>query len=458
MGVDCLGEIKHIVILMMENHSYDNYFGTLERGDGFPMEQGDPIDPYGNRRLHGEPVALHHLESTIQRTKIPSQSWSASHIQWNGGALDGFARSVEVAEPTRASEADYSMGYWSNVDLPFYHSLANTFPLATRWFSSCLGPTFPNRRFLIAGTAHGLIDDRLSSCYDEPPAGTIFDLLTAHGISWANYHNKPRWKTLAKALFGRTGHSMGRRALPYLSSLLPMFKNFATSDFQFCADLFPREILRTFNHAPPLADFFKAAAQGTLPAVSFVDPDYGSFSEENPQDIRLGEGFASEVINSVMRGPGWPGTLLIWLYDEHGGYYDHVAPPVAVAPDDVLGSSLPERFPFLRRLPFLRRYVAQYDMSDSGPRTYDHYGFRVPAVIVSPYAKRDFVMDTVFDHTSILKLIERKWNLPSLTLRDHAAVAPLEALDFNSPPAFLDPPTLSDPATPFHLASLDKSL
>ena len=457
-GVNCISEREHVVILMMENHSFDNYLGTLGRGDGFAKDAGRPVDLHDNRRQNGEPVPLHHLESTVQKVGIPSQSWNASHIQWNEGALDGFPRSVEVTKPESASESDYTLGYWTEGELPFYHSLANTFPLATRWFSSCLGPTFPNRRFLIAGTAHGLIDDRMSSCYDEPPAGTIFDLLTAHGISWANYHNKPRWKTLAKSLLGRTGHRMGRRALPFLAGVLPIFKSFATGDFQFSADLFPRDVLRTYNHAPPLEAFFQAAANGTLPSISFVDPDYGTFSEENPQDIQLGEGFAAMVINSVMRGPGWSKTLLIWLYDEHGGYYDHVAPPAAIAPDDVLGTSLPERFPWLRRIRFLRRDLAQYDLEDAGPRTYDRYGFRVPAVLVSPYAKRDFVTDTIFDHTSVLKLIERKWNLPSLTLRDQAAVAPLDALDFSSPPFFLDPPDLANPAKPFRLVSLDKLL
>ncbi len=459
-GVDCLSEIEHIVILMMENHSFDNYLGTLERGDGFAMQDGKPVDLHDNRRRNGQQVALRHLDSTVQRVEIPSQSWNASHIQWNGGALDGFPRSVEVVQPQRESEADYTMGYWTEVDLPFYHSLANTFPLATRWFSSCLGPTFPNRRFLIAGTAHGLIDDRMSSCYDVPPAGTIFDLLTAHGISWANYHNKPRGKTLAKSLFGQTGHSVGRRALPFLSSVLPIFQKFATGEFQFCADLFPRQLLGTYNHAPPLSKFFQAAATGSLPAVSLVDPDYGSFSEENPQDVQVGEGFAAEVIKSVMHGPGWSKTLLIWLYDEHGGYYDHVAPPPATAPDDVLGTNLPERFPWIRRIPFFRNELAQYDREDgdAGPRTFDRYGFRVPAVLVSPFAKRDYVTDTVFDHTSILKLIERKWNLPSLTMRDKAATAPLDALDFASPPAFLDPPNLASPTMPFRLSKLDKAI
>jgi phospholipase C len=158
-----------------------------------------------------------------------------------------------------------------------------------------------------------------------------------------------------------------------------------------------------------------------------------------------------------MSGPGWPKTLLIWLYDEHGGYYDHVPPPPAPAPDNVPGTSVPERFPLLRRIGFLRRDIEKYDKEDAGPRTYDRYGFRVPAVIVSPYAKRDYVTDTVFDHTSILKLIEQKWNLPSLTLRDRAATAPLDALDFSSPPAFLVPPKLAAPSKAFRRASLGKS-
>ena len=93
------------------------------------------------------------------------------------------------------------MGYWTERDLPFYYGLARTFPLADHWFSSCLGPTFPNRRFLIAGTAHGLIDDSPCNLLDYPAAGTVFDLLTEHGISWANYHpvasEQPRWRHYA---------------------------------------------------------------------------------------------------------------------------------------------------------------------------------------------------------------------------------------------------------------------
>jgi phospholipase C len=178
-----------------------------------------------------------------------------------------------------------------------------------------------------------------------------------------------------------------------------------------------------------------------------VDPSFDDFSEENPQDIRNGESFAAEVINRVMHGKGWPGTLLIWTYDEHGGYYDHVPPPAAVPPDDVEGRCMAERPAWVRLLQrILVPGMAEDAAGDGWPMRYDQYGVRVPAVIVSPYARPDFVLSNVLDHTSVLKLVEEKWNLPALTRRDAAALSPLGALDFESPPAFLQPPELPEPA------------
>jgi phospholipase C len=179
-----------------------------------------------------------------------------------------------------------------------------------------------------------------------------------------------------------------------------------------------------------------------------VDPAFDEFSEENPQDIRKGESFAAEVINRVMHGKGWPDTLLIWTYDEHGGYYDHVPPPPAVPPDDTLGKSMAARPPWLQvihRLLF-PRYVKDAENSGEEPMRYDRYGFRVPAVLVSPYARRDCVLSEIFDHTSVLKLIEEKWNLPALTRRDAVAASPIGALDLGAPPAFLRPPSLPEPS------------
>ena len=442
-GTDLLPEIKHIVVLMMENHSYDSYLGMLSgRGDGFRLgRDGQPED--ANPNADGKMIRGHHALSTQQTDGVPCQSWHASHLQWNGGRMDGFVTSTQSIEP--GAEETVAMCYWTESDLPFYHGLACTFPLADRWFSSCLGPTFPNRRFLIAGTANGLVDDLPLHLLDYPPAGTIFDMLSRHGISWLNYHavagDVSRFRRLA-----RYRRRMTRRRL---SSLRDGVRHAADmpKDIQFTADLFPLGIARHALHVESIDDFFEAADNGTLPAFSIVDPSFDDFSEENPQDIRNGESFAAEVINRVMRGKGWPGTLLIWTYDEHGGYYDHVPPPAAVPPDDVEGRCMAERPAWARLLQrILVPGMAEDAAHDGGPMRYDQYGVRVPAVIVSPYARPDFVLSDVLDHTSVLKLVEEKWNLPALTRRDAAALSPLGALDFESPPAFLQPPELPPPA------------
>jgi len=139
--------------------------------------------------------------------------------------------------------------------------------------------------------------------------------------------------------------------------------------------------------------------------------------------------------------------LLLWVYDEHGGYYDHVPPPAAVRPDDVEGRSVIGRRTRLEGLlrPILPGLVKTKENLDQGPKRYDRYGFRVPAVIVSPYARPDYVCSEVLDHTSVLKLVEEKWNLPPLTARDAAARTPLDALDLTGEPAFLKPPALPEP-------------
>lgn len=435
----------------MEGHSFDNYLGMSGRGDGLPL--GPDQEPVAVNVLPNEQrVPAHHLTSTRQFAGVPTDSRQASNIQFGWGDLGGFAASVWMTVP--GGSPSVPMGYWTQADLPFYHSLAQVFPVADRWFCSFLGPGHPNRRFLVAGTAHGLADDRPWNSTDWPEAGTIFDLLSEHGISWINYQGSARISAiLLPRLLGRNGLILGRRALRALSALNPFRAppDSIHGQLAFTADIYPLGLRDAVRHVRNLKRFFADSAAGALPAVSVVDPDFGAYSGRTPQDVGQAESFVAAVVDALMHGPGWPDTLLLWLQDNHGGYYDHVPPPSAVPPDDVpvvegfrFGSPLVRRILYL-----LTPYARQLANADSGPIAYDRYGFRVPAVLVSPYARPDYVSHDVYDHTSVLALIERKWNLPPLTRRDAAAADPLGLLDLDSPPAFLVPPALASPRNRF---------
>ena len=381
-GTDTLPKIEHILVLMMENHSYDNYLGMLgrapgqrPRGDGFRIgANGQPTAT--NRYADGSIQHAFHMPTTCQLPSKPSQEWQDSHIQYDNGRNDGFVVS---------SSGPVAMGYWTQVDLPWAYSLAGTFPLADRWFCSLLGQTYPNRRYLLAATSVGMTDDVVPEVALTPaPNGTIYDRLDAYGISWRNYYS-----------------------------------NLPPTSF-----LFPVEAAANEPKIVPISQFFADAQSGSLPGFAIIDPDFSHTSEENPQDIVRGEVFASQVVDAVMNSPAWGRTLLVWTFDEHGGYYDHVPPPVAIAPDAIPPLVQP------------------------GQSTYDgfaRYGFRVPAVVVSPWAKRNHVTSTVHDHTSILAMVERKWNLPAMTLRDANAAGLYDFLDLRRP-QFAEPPTLAAPA------------
>ena len=375
-GVDTLPQIEHIVVVMMENHSFDNYFGMLGRGDGFTLDaSGKPTatSPDGKGNL----VHAFHMPTPCQLQSKPSQAWNASHVQYSGGTNQGFVIS---------DSGPVAMGYWTGDDLPFYYGLAKAFPIADRYFCSVLAQTFPNRRFLHAASAFGQVSDPLPSLNDPPPpTGTIYDRLNAHGITWKNYFVD----------------------LPDVA-------------------LFPYLVKNNPGKVVPTSQFYVDAAAGTLPGYSVVSPEgLGVASEENPQNIQLGESFAASVITAALHGLAWRKTLLIFNYDEHGGYYDHVPPPAAVKPDNI---------------------PAAIHVPPDQPGGYDRYGFRVPAVIASPYARKNYVSHVVHDHTSILRLFETKWNLGAMTYRDANASNLLDMVDLNSPPAFAEPPTLPLPA------------
>jgi phospholipase C len=399
----------HLVVVMMENHSFDNLLGALSLAKpdvcGLTFEDGRATNSNPGGPGMPSTVEAFPLPDTAQGAEV-SQTWQDSHEQINGGAMDGFVRSTNSTQP---------MGYCTPEVLPFAYSLASTFTLANKWFSSLPGPTYPNRRFLLAGTAYGCTITNSDTLFDpEPPNGTVFDLLSGHGISWANYFSD-----------------------------LPMTMVFA------------RSVLRHLDNHHLIDKFFDDCRSGSLPAVSFVDPRIGALSrigapiaalpfrfddalkaigadlsgadpaqtEEDPQDLYYGEQWAYSLLQGVLRSPSWPRTCLIYLYDEHGGYYDHVAPPPALPPDDTLPAVQPP---------------------DPTAR-YDRYGPRVPAIVVSPYSKPGAATDVVHDHTSVLATIEAKWNLPALTRRDANAATIMDFLD-PSTPALLEPPPIAGPS------------
>ncbi len=430
-GEHLIPQIEHVVLLMMENHSFDSYFGTLGHGEGLPLDaDGKPLPL---TLPDGQVVPFHRDGTTHQIDGSPRQSWHATHLQYDDGRLDGFQRSVtETLDGATPEQVAEPMRYWTAADLPYYARLAQQFTLADHWFCSCLGPTFPNRRFLIAGTADGLIDDLPFGMVDRPVAGTIFDLLTRNGISWANYHSASQRAATARRALGRPGLSLFRRLGGAIGRVLPPVLLRSIGNLQFTADLYPLGFFGVLSHIRSIEDFRRDARRGTLPHVCVVDPDFTRTSEENPQDIADGQAFAQSIIEEVQASPCWGSTVLIWLYDEHGGYYDHVPPPPAVRPDGRDGRSLlelpaPVRWITARLRPALLHQVEQLD-GDSD-RAYDRLGFRVPAVVVSPYARKGQVVSEVFDHTSALRLIEDTWNLPSLTRRDAEAASPIVALD-----------------------------
>ena len=405
--VDAAMPFDHIVVVMMENHSFDNLLGALSR-NGVPKADGLSFSATGvaanwnpGTADTGARVYAYPFASTEQGGGV-TQTWNATHQQVDGGRMDGFVKSTDSAQP---------MGYYTPAVLPFAYSFARSFTVANRWFCSAPCQTYPNRRFLMAGTAYGdITTDTSTLSAPAPPNGTIFDRLHAYGVSWRNYFTD----------------------LPQ-TAIIPTI-----------IEKYPANVV-------PIAGFFADCALGTLPSVSFVDPEFGAVSElgsalisaqlpvltgigvdveavggdqEDPQDMYYGEEWAFQILQAVMRSPAWPRTLVIYTYDEHGGYYDHVPPPAAIAPD-----SIPPNL-----------------TSTDVPGGYNIYGPRVPAIVASPYSKPGGVTNVVHDHTSVLATIEAKWNLPALTYRDANAATVMDFLNLTAPPALLAPPTLTGPS------------
>ena len=340
--------IQHIVVVMMENRSFDHYLGWLDGADGRQA---------GLRYVDGDGVArrTHRLAPDFQGCghPDPDHSYEGGRTEFNGGACDGWLRAGENDE--------YAIGYYTKKDLAFLGNAAPRWTTCDRYFSAIMAETFPNRIYQHAATT-----DRLQNTTAVSTLPTIWDRLAVAGLDGRYYYSDVPMLAL-----------WGTKYIPISRSI---------------------------------AQFFADAGAGTLPNVAFVEPRFlgeslGISNDDHPHaDIRDGQAFLNAVYRAVTTSPVWSETVLVINYDEWGGFFEHVPPPTVTVPAD------------------------EQALGNDG-----RLGFRVPCLIVSPFAPREHVSHLVFDHTSVLRMIEWRWNLPALTIRDASATNLAEALDFTTP-------------------------
>jgi phospholipase C len=338
---DAGSPIKTLVISCQENRSFDHYYGYAPQvqaaGFGPPAGYFQP-DSSGGKHYPFEFAAL--------ETPDPPHWWEAVHAQVDDGNMDGF---WQVAQDF-IGDGDAAIGYYTAAELPFYYSLFANSSLCANYFCSVLGPTWPNRMYFAAGTSGGITTNGVwgFGVFDFP---IILDVLDAHGITWAVYN-------------------IGFDSVPYgnTDNVFLFWENFQHDN----------RALR------PQGQFYNDARKGQLPQVSWVIPSYAhQWDEHPPADVSVGMGFQQKLITALRNSPQWRDSAFLLTYDEHGGFFDHVAPPV----------------------------VDAYGL-----------GVRVPLWVVSPHVKQTGPVTSgkPADHTSTLKLIERLYALPTLASINHA--------------------------------------
>ncbi len=341
------GKISTIVTMMMENRSYDHYLGArllLEgrRGDGLLSTMGNAGHDGVLRPVYRE---------SVDCVGDPPHGWESSRLQFGDGQNDGFMKAYQ--DRHGASAPAHPLGYFGRQELPVHWALADAFTSCDRWFASVMGPTWPNRLYVHTAQSLGMRSNTFppQGLFDMP---TIYDRLDAAGIEWTYYFFD----------------------LPAIAIL----KNI------------PAARMKRLG-----IEFFDDAALGKLPPVVFIDPGFGSNDDHPPHHPMMGQQLIASIYAELRNGPQWNEMLFVVTYDEHGGFYDHVAPPKAAD-----------------------------ERADQG---FDQLGFRVPTIIAGPYVKPDHVSSIVHDHTSVMKHIQGMFGLAPLTARDAAATDLSDAID-----------------------------
>ena len=426
-GAASLSDVQHVVILMQENRSFDHYFGTLSGVRGFS-------DPHALRGVFGQsgyqpgrgPSLAGYLEPFRlysdpplrdgQTTNDISHTWPTQHQSWNDGAMDKFVATHVGVDG--AAHGPVTMGYYTRADLPFYYALADTFTVCDAYFSSVLGPTDPNRLMGIsatidpAGTAGGPVletfGNRIAE-YGKLHWETMPERLQAAGVSWKVYNDR-----------------LSELAL----SPLPYFKAYNNPFSVTGVELVGRGL------TPDLDDFGQDIKQNKLPSVSWIMPPLAE-CEHPAAPPGYGEYFIHSILSALVSNPAvWAQTVLFVTHDENGGFFDHVPP--LTPPPGTEGEWLTGNLPAAAG-------------GITGPVG---LGFRVPALVISPFSRGGYVCSQLFDHTSLLRFIETRFGVevPNLSPWRRSVTGDMTAALALSRPA--DPSVPALPATSLGPTSL----
>jgi phospholipase C len=362
-------KIQHVFVILQENHTFDNYFGTFPGADGIPAGLSVPVNPADSGQGQIAPWLLN-----VPRTPDLDHGLASAIAAYDGGKMDGFVK----AQLDRNLPGKYSLGYYDDSELSQYWYLAHQYVLGDRFFSSALGGSLVNHQYWVAARSSGYGESIPAAGISMP---TIFDRLDEGNRSWRFYvknydptitfHNQGVESTKASELAW----------VPPLT--MPAFVDDPTR----------------FAKIGDLSTLFNDLPTANVPDVSYIVQ--GGTSEHPPGQIVNGQDSVVAIITSIMRSPVWDSSAIFVSWDDWGGWYDHVPPP----------------------------------MVDG-----DGYGFRVPLLVISPYARSGYIFHQNADFTSILKFIERLYGLRQLTSRDEQANALLEAFDFTQAPRVPSPP------------------
>jgi phospholipase C len=421
-----LQSVNHIIFMMQENRSFDAYFGKInDYRASLTPPLGRDVDDLETNFTNPADAPDNQLISNFHLTTSCIFNTTAGWLESHGNAnrfdtsdsapllLDGFvhtASGLATFDGDPDTKGVRSMGFYNQSDLPSPYWFATQFATSDRFYNPEPAQTEATRLYALAATSQGLVH-RPQDTNTQLTAKTIFQLLDAANISWKIY-------------------SVDRQPDGKLITTLRNFQPYgATKE----------------DHVVPISQFLTDVQNNTLPAYSYIEPGFSSGRDEHPgkgNNIQPGAAFVNSLFTALINSPSWKDSIFIESFDENGGLFDHVSPMIdgrpilelsAGASGQAVGAGKYPTDAAIMHVPspdgIKPRDLLTTDPADDFIRT----GFRVPLIIVSPFAKLHYVSHTPMDYTAVLKFVEKRFNLPSLTARDAAQADMEEFFDFSSP-------------------------